>query len=195
MKRVVIVAMALVSAVACKNVEKMEEASSEFVWQIDRFDDIKVLRYQVPGFEDLPLDQKRLIYYLGEATLAGRDIFFDQNFKYNLDIRKTLEAVYTSFEGDKSSSDFKALELYLKKVWFASGIHHHYSNDKFKPAFSRAFLEEAIAECASLKGKEQICSNVVEIIFNDALYPTRLCHSDGVDMVAMSANKIGRAHV
>lgn len=106
---------------------------NKFDYNVDSFADIQVLRYQVPGFADLSLNQKKLVYYLTEAALQGRDILTDQNCKYNLQVRQTLEALYTSYKGDKNNADFKALEKYLKQVWFANGIHHHYSKDKFTP--------------------------------------------------------------
>ena len=118
--------------------------ADDFNYNVDHFADIEVLRYQVPGFEDLSLRQKELIYYLNEAALQGRDILFDQNGKYNLAIRITLENVYTNFKGDKNSTEFKALEKYLKQVWFANGIHHHYSMDKFTPEFSQKFFDEQV---------------------------------------------------
>ena len=118
-----------------------EQNTAEFRWQIDNFDDIKILRYQVHGFEQLSLEQKELIYYLNQAAISGRDIMFDQNFKYNLAIRRTLEAIYQNYTGDKECAEWKAFEKYLKKVWFANGIHHHYSNDKFKPEFSQEYFE------------------------------------------------------
>ena len=114
----------------------MASAQNNFNYNVDRFADIEVLRYQVPGFESLSLQQKKLVYYLTEAALQGRDILFDQNGKYNLAIRTTLEEIYTRYKGDKNSKDFKGLEKYLKQVWFANGIHHHYSMDKFVPEFS-----------------------------------------------------------
>ena len=117
---------------------------SETPWIVDRFDDIKVIRYEVPGFEQLPLEEKELIYYLAEATKCGRDILFDQNFKYNLAVRRTLETVYENYEGDRTTAEWKALEKYLKKVWFANGIHHHYSNDKFVPEFTEGYLLDVI---------------------------------------------------
>ena len=111
------------------------KTDAEKPWIVDRFDDIKVIRYEVPGFSELPLRQKELVYYLAQAAKCGRDILFDQNFKYNLAIRRTLEAVYLNYEGDRSDDEFAAFEKYLKKVWFANGIHHHYSNDKFVTEF------------------------------------------------------------
>ena len=115
--------------------------NSNFNYNVDRFADIEVLRYQVPGFNDLTLQQKKYVYYLTEAALQGRDILFDQNGKYNLVVRQVLEAIYTSYKGDRSSADFKGLEKYLKQVWFGNGIHHHYAQDKFVPEFSQAFFD------------------------------------------------------
>ena len=112
---------------------------------VDRFDDIKVLRYQVPDFDTLSLDEKKLIYYLNQAVLCGRDILFDQNGRYNLRIRRTLEAIEQGYTGDRNSDEFKKFEKYLKKVWFANGIHHHYSLDKFLPEFSESYFDELIA--------------------------------------------------
>ena len=119
-------------------------SKSEAPWIVDRFDDIKVIRYEVPGFEQLPLAEKELVYYLAEAAKCGRDILFDQNFKYNLAVRRTLETVYENYRGDRSAAEWKALEKYLKKVWFANGIHHHYSNDKFVPGFTEGYLLDVI---------------------------------------------------
>ena len=122
------------------------KANDEFDYTVDSFADIEVLRYKVPGFEDLSLNQKKLIYYLTEAALWGRDILWDQNNEYNLLIRRMLEAVYTNYDGDRNSEEFKNFERYLKQVWFANGIHHHYSTDKFTPAFSREFLATELAK-------------------------------------------------
>lgn len=108
-----------------------------FNYTVEQFADLQLLRYRVPDFEHLSLQQKKLVYYLTEAALHGRDILFDQNGKYNLQIRKLLEAVYLHFKGDRTCDDFKALEVYLKRVWFSSGIHHHYACDKFEPGFSQ----------------------------------------------------------
>ncbi len=127
--------MALVFTTSCNNATTPEE--SGFDYTVDRFADIEVLRYQVPGFEQLSLDQKKLIYHLTEAAITGRDILWDQNCRYNLPIRQMLEAVYTSYDGDRDDSQFKAFEKYLKQVEFANGIHHHYSMDKFTPEFTQ----------------------------------------------------------
>lgn len=111
--------------------------NQNFDYKVDRFADVEVLRYQVPGFDDLSLKQKTLVYYLTQAALLGRDILTDQNCKYNLQVRSTLESIYRNYKGDKTTSDYKNFVVYLKQVWFANGIHHHYSMDKFKPAFRK----------------------------------------------------------
>ena len=164
---------------------------SETPWIVDRFDDIKVIRYEVPGFEQLPLEEKELIYYLAEATKCGRDILFDQNFKYNLAVRRTLETVYENYEGDRTTAEWKALEKYLKKVWFANGIHHHYSNDKFVPEFPKEYFL-AVAESIPVEkfGDElnALRAVVCEAIFNPELYKTQLNQAEGQDLVATSAN-------
>ncbi|MFI3315648.1 MAG: dihydrofolate reductase [Rikenellaceae bacterium] len=150
---------------------------------IDRFDDIKILRFEVPGFDELSLTQKRLIYHLSQAALYGRDIFTDQNFKYNLIIRKSLEKIYLSEACDKSTSEFEALEVYLKKVWFSSGIHHHYSGEKFIPAFSRSYFI-AQAKLANIGNETiEIC---VDVLFSDK-YGQR-CAQQGDDLLASSAS-------
>ena len=160
-------------------------------WIVDRFDDIKVIRYEVPGFERLPLEQKELIYYLAEAAKCGRDIMFDQNFKYNLPVRRTLEVIYENYDGDRTTPEWKALEKYLKKVWFANGIHHHYSNDKFVPEFPKEYFL-AVAESIPVEkfGDElnALRAVVCEAIFNPELYKTQLNQAEGQDLVATSAN-------
>ena len=178
-------AITTLSLSSCGTKAENEQSQGEMPWIIDRFDDIKVLRYEVPGFENLPLNQKLLVYYLSQATKCGRDILFDQNFKYNLTVRRALEKVYTSYEGDKESADWKAMEKYLKKVWFANGIHHHYSNDKFRPEFSREWFTQQLEKCAVELPIEQ--SLLLDIIFDENLYAVRLNQTDGVDMVTESA--------
>ncbi len=156
-------------------------------WIIDKFDDIKVLRYEVPGFENLPLQQKTLIYYLAQATKAGRDILFDQNFKYNLTVRRALEAIYTKYDGDRNAAEFKAMEKYLKKVWFANGIHHHYSNDKFRAEFPREWFAQMVDKYVDPQELAIEKEFLYDIIFDPALYAIRLNQTDGVDMVTESA--------
>lgn len=171
-----IIAMALTS---CK------EQATEQPWVVDRFDDVKIIRYEVPEFENQSLNDKILIYYLAEAAKCGRDIMFDQNFKYNLTIRRALEKVYTSYNGDKECPEFKAMEKYLKKVWLANGIHHHYSNDKFAPEFSREWFEKQLAAYnVELPVEKEV---ILEAIFNPALYATRLNQAKGEDCIATSA--------
>ncbi len=167
-----------------------QKTECETPWIVDRFDDIKVIRYEVPHFEELPLNEKLLVYYLAEAAKCGRDILFDQNFKYNLAVRRTLECAYENYEGDRDAAEWKALEKYLKKVWFANGIHHHYSNDKFTPEFSEAYFRGVIASLPADKLGELagLQEEVVRSIFDPAYAQTRLNQSAGVDMVAASAN-------
>ena len=128
--------------------------NSNFNYNVDRFADIEVLRYQVPGFEDLSLQQKELVYYLTEAALNGRDILFDQNCKYNLMVRTTLEDIYRNYKGDKNDKDYQAFVKYLKQVWFGNGIHHHYSMDKFIPEFSKNFFDKQFAALPGAKDRE-----------------------------------------
>ena len=164
-------------------------AEDEFDYTVDRFADIEVLRYKVPGFEDLTLNQKLYIYYLNEAALWGRDILWDQHNKYNLEIRRMLEDVYTSYAGDRESADFKAFEQYLKQVWFANGIHHHYSTDKFRPGFSREFLAAEI-EKLPLPQRPADADTIFELIFNPAVGAKRVNQADGQDLILTSANNL-----
>ncbi len=183
-KSIIAAAMSsLLMAASCTNTTKTEE----FDYTVERFADIEVLRYQVPGFEDLSLKQKTLIYYLQEAALWGRDILWDQHYVHNLDIRSLLEAIYTNYNGDRNSDDFKAFEIYTKQVWFGNGIHHHYSNDKFIPNFSRSFLEEQIA--ALPEGVAPANSaELVEVICNPAVDAKCVNQAAGVDLVTSSAS-------
>ena len=160
----------------------------------ERFADIQMLRYELKGFENLSLTQKIYIYCLSKATLLGRDITFDQQGKYNLRIRKTLEAVYRHYEGNRESEDFKAFEVYLKRVWFASGIHHHYGCEKFVPGFSEeSFYEmvEAVADeylpLSKGQSKEDLLGILVPVIFNPEVMPKRVNQTDGEDLVQTSA--------
>ena len=123
---------------------KQQVSNENFDYTVDKFADLQILRYQVPGFEELSLKQKELIYYLSEAALEGRDILFDQNGKYNLRIRRMLESIYANYQGDKTNGEYKNLETYLKRVWFANGIHHHYGCEKFVPGFTPEYLKEVI---------------------------------------------------
>ncbi len=165
-----------------------------FKYNDEKFGDIQMLRYQVHGFENLSLRQKTLIYYLSEAALLGRDILFDQNGKYNLRIRKMLETVYTDYKGDRNSQDFQNLTTYLKRVWFSSGIHHHYGSEKFEPGFSPDFFRAALKGVNKKKlplGKGQsvdaLCDEVFPAIFNPSYLPMRTNQKDGDDLVLTSA--------
>ncbi len=160
----------------------------------ERFADIQMLRYELKGFEELSLSQKLYIYCLSKATLIGRDITFDQQGKYNLRIRKTLEAIYRHYEGSRESSDFQALEVYLKRVWFSSGIHHHYGCEKFKPGFSEEFFYEAVGKIDEKhlplsrgESKEDLLDELVPVIFEPSVMPKRVNQTDGEDLVLTSA--------
>ena len=144
------------SFLSCTNLNE-----SKFSYFSEQFADLKILRYQIPGFENLSLDQKKLVYYLTEAGLSGRDIMYDQNYRHNLKIRRALENIHISYQGDKNNNQWKAFEIYLKRIWFSNGIHHHYSNDKFIPGFSSEYLQELLAETNIKLEKE-----VFNVIFN-----------------------------
>lgn len=168
--------------------------SENFNYIVEQFADLQLLRYRVAGFENLSLRQKELIYYLSEAALEGRDILFDQNGKYNLQIRKLLEAVYVSYSGDRNNLEFQGLEVYLKRVWFSSGIYHHYACDKFVPAFSPEFLRECIeqVDVASLPLKDgesvqAMCDKLFPVMFDPKVMPKRVNQADGEDLVMTSA--------
>ena len=167
----------------------------EFSYIVDQFADLQILRYQVPGFENLSLRQKQLLYHLSEAALMGRDILFDQNGRYNLVIRRTLEAVYQYGTVDKSSVDYQAFEVYLKRVWFANGIHHHYGEDKFIPGFSEAFFDAAVrsvdVSLLPLKAGETVdtlLARLKPVIFDPTVMPKRTVQSGDTDWIQASAN-------
>jgi len=171
-----------------------QEKKNDFKFLTEQFGDAKILRYQVPGFEDLSLKQKKLIYYLSQAAICGRDITFDQNCRYNLLVRKTLESIYLYYEGDKNTEDYKNFVIYLKKVWFSNGIHHHYSTDKFLPEFSKEYFTTLIKsikpEYLPLdKGQtvDQFIAEITPILFNPEVAPKRVCLDPGKDMVLNSS--------
>lgn len=170
----------------------MEQNS--FNYTVEQFADLQLLRYRVNGFEQLSLPRKQLIYYLSQAALEGRDILFDQNGKYNLQIRRLLEAIYLHYKGDRSTSEFQALEVYLKRVWFANGIHHHYACDKFIPEFSTTYLRSLIDSLDSsvlpLEEGESIdglCHKLFPVIFDPSVMPKRVNQADGEDLILTSA--------
>ena len=179
---------------SCGGSKTTTAEADKFDYTVEQFADLQILRYKVPGFEELTLKQKELIYYLTEAALEGRDILFDQNGKYNLRIRRMLEAVYTNYQGDKTTPDFKNMEVYLKRVWFSNGIHHHYGTEKFVPNFSQEFLKQAVlgidAKLLPLaKGQtaEQLCAELFPVIFDPTVMPKRVNQADGEDLVLTSA--------
>lgn len=176
---------------ACSDVKK---AADDFQYADEKFADIQMLRYKVEGFDQLTLKQKKLIYYLQEAALYGRDIYFDQNGRYNLRIRKMLETVYTDWKGNRESKDFKAMAEYLKQVWFSSGIHHHYGSAKFKPGFSEAFFRDALRSVDAAKlpltqGQtvDQLCDEIFPVIFDPSIMKMRVNQKDGDDLLLTSA--------
>lgn len=179
---------------ACGGNPKTTAEAEKIDYTVEQFADLQILRYRVPGFEDLSLKQKELVYYLTEAALQGRDILFDQNGKYNLTIRRMLEAVYTGYKGDKNTPDFKAMEVYLKRVWFSNGIHHHYGSEKFVPGFTPEFFRQAVqsVDAATLplaEGQtvEQLCEEVFPVIFDPTVMPKRVNQATGEDLVLTSA--------
>ena len=187
-KHVLGFALALTAFVSCKEDKKepvieVAEVKVEkaFDFNVEQFADIKMLRYQISGWENLTLKEQKFVYYLTQAGLVGRDIIWDQNYRHNLKIRHALEAVYTTYNGDKASEDWKAFETYLKRIWFSNGIHHHYSNDKLKPEFSQDYLKTLLTET-----KTTLEGEAFDVIFNDA-DSKKVNQAKGVDNVALSA--------
>ena len=168
-----------------------------FNYHVDRFADIEVLRYEVPEFNDLSLQQKKMLYYLSQAAQAGRDIIWDQNGKYNLQIRALLENIYNNYKGDRNNPDYKAFEKYLTQVWFGNGLHHHYSTDKFQPEFSQAFLEEQIdflpADKRPLKEGQtlnEMKAELFPVIFDPTVMPKRVFQDGSKDVIVNSASNL-----
>ncbi len=194
MKKQLIACAAFALLTACSGSKTTTAAADKFDYTVEQFADLQILRYRVPGFENLSLQQKELVYYLTEAALQGRDILFDQNGKYNLRIRRTLEVVYTGYKGDKNTPDFKAMEVYLKRVWFSNGIHHHYGSEKFVPGFAPEFFKEAVLSVdtstlplAEGQTAEQLCDELSPVIFDPAVMPKRVNQAAGEDLVLTSA--------
>ena len=185
--------MGAMTLVAC-NQEK-ERVEEQFNYTVEQFADLQLLRYQVHGFDELPLKQKELVYYLSEAALQGRDILFDQNGKYNLIIRKMLEVVYTDYQGDRADANFVNLETYLKRVWFSNGIHHHYAADKFMPGFTPEFFKAALksvdaSKLPLMEGEtlDALCEEVFPVIFDAKVMAKRVNQADGEDLILTSAS-------
>lgn len=182
---------------SCNDPHKQESSSQEtdtFKYLVEQFADLKILRYQVPGFDSLSVNQKKLIYYLSQATLAGRDIIFDQNGKYNLVIRRSLENIYDTYSGDRNSSEFAIFVVYLKRVWFSNGIYHHYASDKFLPDFSQQYFKELISKSDAVRmplkqGEtlDQLLSSIIPVMFDPKLLPKKVNQDSNVDMVINSA--------
>ena len=195
MKKQLITAVAAMSLLtACGGAPKTTAEAEKFDYTVEQFADLQILRYRVPEFESLSLKQKELVYYLTEAALQGRDILFDQNGKYNLRIRRMLEAVYTGYTGDKTAADFKAMEVYLKRVWFSNGIHHHYGSEKFVPGFTPEFFKQALlsVDASTLplaEGQmvEQLYEEIAPVIFDPQVMPKRVNQAAGEDLVLTSA--------
>ena len=195
MKKQLITAGAAMSLLtACGGAPKTTAEAEKFDYTVEQFADLQILRYRVPEFESLSLKQKELVYYLTEAALQGRDILFDQNGKYNLRIRRMLEAVYTGYTGDKTAADFKAMEVYLKRVWFSNGIHHHYGSEKFVPGFTPEFFKQALlsVDASTLplaEGQmvEQLYEEIAPVIFDPQVMPKRVNQAAGEDLVLTSA--------
>ena len=194
MKKQLIACAAFALLTACSGSKTTTAEADKFDYTVEQFADLQILRYRVPGFENLSLQQKELVYYLTEAALQGRDILFDQNGKYNLRIRRTLEAIYTGYKGDKNTPDFKAMEVYLKRVWFSNGIHHHYGSEKFVPGFAPEFFKEAVLSVdastlplAEGQTAEQLCDELSPVIFDPTVMPKRVNQAAGEDLVLTSA--------
>ena len=178
-----------------KKAENVTPSVESFNYSVDKFADVQILRYRVPDFEKLTLKQKEMIYYLSQAAIEGRDILYDQNNKHNLSIRRTLEAVYENYKGDRNAEPFKQLITYLKRVWMANGIHHHYSEDKFTPEFSAAYFADAVKSIDPAKlplqqgeSVDQLIAKLSPVIFDPTVYPKRTNQADGVDLILTSAN-------
>ena len=186
--------MTAVAMTACTG-QADKGSSKAFNYMVDKFADLEILRYQVPGFESLSLKQKQLLYHLSEAALMGRDILFDQNGRYNLAIRRTLEAIYTDYKGDRENPEFKALETYLKRVWFSSGIHHHYALDKFQPEFSAEFFMNCLHQVDASKlplqkgeNVDQLLAKLARVMFDPSIMPKRSVQSGDADLILASSN-------
>ena len=190
--------MTAVAMTACTGTAD-KGSSKEFNYMVDQFADLEILRYQVPGFESLSLRQKQLLYHLSEAALMGRDILFDQNGRYNLAIRRTLEVIYTDYAGDRENPEFKALETYLKRVWFSNGIHHHYALDKFQPEFSAEFFMNCLHQVDAKKlplqkgeNVDQLLAKLARVMFDPSVMPKRSVQSGDEDLIlASSGNYYG----
>lgn len=188
--------MTAIAFTACTgNKTASPEKAQSFSYEVDKFADLQILRYQVPGFESLTLNQKQLLYHLSQAAIMGRDILFDQNCRYNLAVRRTLEAITENYKGDRSSVDYKAMEVYLKRVWFSNGIHHHYGEEKFVPGFSEEFFVSAVkgldpnaVPVRDGQTVDQFLAELVPVIFDPSVLSKRTVQSGDQDLILASAN-------
>lgn len=196
MKKLSFIALMIItiSATSCKQTVAPEEKKDDFKYLLEQFADLKIIRYQVPGFDQLTLEQKELIYYLSQAAIAGRDIIFDQNYKYNLAVRRTLENIVENYEGDRNSDEFQKFMVYTKRVWFSNGIHHHYSKDKFIPEFSQQFFTDLVKN--TTKGSfpvregqsvDQFLAEITPVIFDPNVAPKGINLDPQKDLVTYSA--------
>ena len=198
LKKLLVLALAFITAVlvvGCKKAEETAEtAAQEFQWQIDQFSDLRVMRYQIPGFEELSLDQKKLIYYLSEAALCGRDIVTDQNYKHNLTIRRTLDAIVEGYKGDRNDPQWEKFMVYTKRVWFSNGIHHHYATDKFIPEFTADYFATLVKEAEGVafplsegQSLDDLIAFLQPIIFDPAVDAKKVSQDSTKDLVTQSA--------
>jgi dipeptidyl-peptidase-3 len=175
--------------------QPLSASTDDFNYFVEQFDDIRILKYKLPGFETLSLQQKEYIFYLNKATHAGRDILWDQNFRYNLLIRKTIETIIDSYSGDRETPEYNTFLVYAKKVFFANGIHHHYSNDKFKPGFSESYFARLIKNTengklplANVQTSDQLIALLTPVMFDEKLFARKVEQRAGADMIAESAS-------
>ncbi len=167
---------------ACNNNPKQEEVASQeeekFEWQVDQFEDIRVLRYQVPGWDKLSAQQRMLVYHLGQAGLSGRDIMWDMNYRHNLSIRKAIENILKNYEGDKNEQGWEDFMTYAKRIFFANGIHHHYSNAKMMPEFSRDYFEQLLANTNT-----DLAAEIVDVMFDPEADAKKVVKSGDGDLL------------
>ncbi len=193
-KQILIISMGLI-IFSCNEFQKEpDKAESDFDYYVEQFADLRILRYQVPGFDSLTLNQKRLVYYLSQAALCGRDIFYDQNGKYNLAIRRTLENIYETYSGNRETEEFSEFIIYLKRIWFSNGIYHHYSTDKFIPGFTQAYFSSLVENSDKSKfplkpdqSLEDFMQEIMPVIFDPEILPKKVCQDPQKDIVANSA--------
>ena len=185
----IIMAITAIGLAACTSQTGGDtQETTDFEYANERFADLQMLRYKVEGFENLTLNQKLLIYHLSEAAMYGRDILYDQNGRYNLTIRQMLENIYTNEGVDHTSDDFKAMEVYLKRVWFSNGVHHHYGSEKFVPEFSEEWLRQQIEATDALAESPYSTDEICQVIFDPTVMPKRVNLAEGVDLLKTSAS-------